>query len=68
MADLKKQSSNERYIWAIFMNAPAAECLDLYGQAQKLLVARNIIKLPRARQKKTQAEVEALYQEGKAHL
>ncbi len=65
---MEKQSKNERLIWEVFMNAPASECLKLLADAQKLLTARNIIKLPRTRKKKTQAEVENLYLEGKAHL
>lgn len=47
-----KQSSNSRYIWAIFMNAPAAECLALRAEADKILLARNIIKTPRTRKAK----------------
>lgn len=50
-----KQSSNSRYIWAIFMNAPAAECLALLAEADKILVARNIIKSPRTRKAKPAA-------------
>lgn len=56
MAQDPKQSSNSRYIWAIFMNAPAAECLELRAEADKILVARNIIKLPRTRKPPAKAE------------
>lgn len=40
-------SSNERYIWAIFMNAPKDEALRLYAEATKILTARNILAPPR---------------------
>lgn len=30
-------SSNERYIYAIFLNAPAQECIELLATAQKLM-------------------------------
>ncbi len=53
---MEKQSKNERLIWEVFMNAPAAECLKLLADAQKLLTARNIIKAPRVRKPATKAE------------
>ncbi len=38
------------------MNAPAAECLELRAQAEKILVARNIIKPTRTRKPPEKAE------------
>lgn len=48
----KPQSSNERYIWSIFMNTPAVEALELLGQAENILIARNVIKPKRERKSK----------------
>ena len=49
---MNQQSKNERDIWALFMNAPGPEAITLYEQAQKILIARNILKPPRVRKSK----------------
>ena len=49
---MPQQTKNERDLWAMFMNAPAAEALALLDQATKILIARNVIKAPRTRKPK----------------
>jgi len=51
--------TNEEVIWKLFMNAPAAEALQLFATAQKILAARNIMKLPRKRKGKDDAPITA---------
>lgn len=43
------QTKNERDTWALFMNAPADEALAMLELAQKILIARCIIKGKRTR-------------------
>ncbi len=52
---MPEQTKNEKEIWAIFMNAPAAEALQLLEQAQRILIARNVIKGKRQYTKKEKA-------------
>ncbi len=53
---MNEQTKNERDIWAIFMNAPGPEALNLLEQAQRILTARNVIKPKRPYVKKEKSK------------
>ncbi len=46
------QTKNSKTLWAILMNAPGTEAKELYDEATRILVSRNLIKAPRERKSK----------------
>lgn len=53
---MPQQTKVERELWAVMMNSPGKEALSLYGQATRILVARNLIKAPRVRKSKAKPD------------